>query len=64
MDKFIILEVSLGTWTTEDGDDCHNAPETVDSPRVGWTGGRVGVPELGLQEGATRVIEAAGGGLR
>lgn len=31
----------------------------MDSPGVSWAGGWVGIPELSLQEGTTRVIEAA-----
>ena len=35
-------------------------PEAMDGPGVGGTRGRVGVPELGLQEEATRGVGAAG----
>jgi hypothetical protein len=38
-------------------------PQTVDSPRVGRTGGWVGIPELRLKQGATGVVVAAGRGL-
>lgn len=35
----------------------------MDGPRVGWTGGRVGVPELSLQQGTAGIVIAAGRGL-
>jgi len=34
-------------------------PETVESPAVVWASWGVGVPKLGLEEGATRGVEAA-----
>lgn len=40
-----------------------NLPQTVNSPRVTWASGRVGIPELGLQQGTTRVVVAASWGL-
>lgn len=32
----------------------------MDGPVVCWTGSRIGVPELGLQQKTTGVVEAAG----
>lgn len=36
-----------------------DVPETMNCPAVGRSSGGVGVPELGLQKVAARVIEAA-----
>lgn len=36
-----------------------NIPETVDSPRVSRTDRRISIPELDLEQGTTRVVEAA-----
>lgn len=34
-------------------------PETVDGPGVSWARGWASIPELSLQEGTARVVEAA-----